>query len=74
MLVEYFTNPVQGARLRALWNPIMGIPDKISGPRPSPRTPTKKVRVEKKKILNLTLKQIKPIPQGSDTQECVKIL
>ena len=47
MMVEYFTNLVQGAKFRSFWYRIMGIPDRLSVPRPSPHSSTEEVRVKK---------------------------
>ena len=47
MMAEYFINPVQGEKLRVFRYHIMGIPEKASGPRPSPHAPPKLVMVGK---------------------------
>ena len=47
MLADYFTNPVQGGKFHDFWDCIMGIPEKLSVPRPSPHSPTKEGSVDK---------------------------
>ena len=47
MLSDYFTKTVQRAKFHVFRSHIMGIPEKVSGPRPSPHASTEGVRVEK---------------------------
>ena len=47
IMSDNFTKPVQGETLCVFQYHIMGIPEKVSGPRPSPHASTKGVRVDK---------------------------